>query len=75
MFRSGLSRILTLLVVLFLLAFCNGAEAAITGDFVFRSFLRQFRPESIELILDAEPDSDGAKEIRALMNEIKQKLA
>ena len=26
-------------------------------------------------ILDAEPDGDGAKEIRALMNEIKQKLA
>ena len=26
-------------------------------------------------ILDAEPDSDGAKEIRALMNEIKQMLA
>ena len=25
-------------------------------------------------ILDAEPDGDGAKEIRALMNEIKQKL-
>ena len=26
-------------------------------------------------ILDAEPDSDGAKELRALMNEIKQMLA
>lgn len=26
-------------------------------------------------ILDAEPDGDGAREIRALMNEIKQKLA
>ena len=26
-------------------------------------------------VLDAEPDSDGAREIRALMNEIKQKLA
>ena len=60
MFRSGFLRVRALLVVFFLLAVCSGAEAAITGDFIFRSFLRQFRPEAFELILDAEPDESGA---------------
>ena len=59
MSRGAIPRMRALVAVLFFLALGNGAEAAITGDFVFRSFLRQFRPDAIELILDAEPDESG----------------
>ena len=47
-------------VILVLLLLDGGCDAALSGDFIFRSLIHRFHPDAIELVLDAEPDETGA---------------